>query len=113
MKKITIIPARSGSKGVPNKNIRHLHGKPLMVYTIIQALESNIFEHVVVSTDSEEIAEMAKYYGAEKCFLRPPELATDEAGSLGVIQHALKWAENEDDKKYKYIVKPYNPNCNW
>jgi len=88
---------RGGSKGVPNKNIRYMHGKPLMAYTIIQALESKIFEHVVVSTDSEEIAEMAKYYGAEKCFLRPPELATDKISKLPVIRHVFL----ESEKYYK------------
>ena len=70
---------RGGSKGVSGKNLRKLNGKPLMAYTIEQALQSAIFQHVVVSTDSTEIAETAKQYGAETWFLRPDKLATDMA----------------------------------
>ena len=84
---------RGGSKGVPNKNLRLLHGKPLMAYTIEQALETKLFEHVVVSTDSEKIAETAKEYGAEAWFFRPPELATDNISKLPAIKHAFLESE--------------------
>lgn len=100
---ICTICMRGGSKGVPNKNLRYLQGKPLMAYTITQALESNLFEHVVVSTDSEEIAEMAKYFGAEKCFLRPPELATDEISKLPVIRHVFLEAEKYYNQRFDVL----------
>tara|TARA_B100000700_G_scaffold331802_1_gene469054 strand:+ start:1366 stop:2037 length:672 start_codon:yes stop_codon:yes gene_type:complete len=84
---------RDGSKGVSGKNLRLLRGKPLMAYTIEQALESGLFKHVVISTDSKQIAEMGKQYGAESWFLRPPEMATDSAAKLPVIRHALLESE--------------------
>ena len=92
---------RGGSKGVSCKNLRNLHGKPLMAYTIEQALQSALFEHVVVSTDSVEIAETAKKFGAEAWFLRPAELATDEAPKLPAIRHAFLEAE-------KYYVRQFD-----
>jgi len=95
---------RGGSKGVPNKNLRNLRGKPLMAYTIEQALLSNLFEHVVVSTDSENIAEEARKYGAEAWFLRPAELATDFAPKLPAIRHALKEAEKHYNCQYDVLV---------
>ena len=85
---------RGGSKGVPNKNLRILNGKPLMAHTIEQALESGLSKFVVVSTDSESIAATAREFGAVAWFLRPSELATDDAPKLPVIRHALKEAEN-------------------
>lgn len=95
---------RGGSKGVPGKNLRQLHGKPLMAYTIEQAFESDLFEHVVISTDSDEIAEMAKKYGADAWFLRPTEMATDSAAKLPVIRHALVEAEKHYGKKFDVQV---------
>jgi len=89
---------RSGSKGVPNKNLREMHGKPLMAYTISHALESELFNHVVVSTDSDEIAESAKSFGAETWFLRPADLADDTSPKIPVIRHAFLEAE----KHYGY-----------
>jgi len=89
---------RGGSKGVPNKNLRLLKGKPLMAYTIEQAKQCGLFEYIVVSTDSEEIAEVAKSFGAEAWFLRPENLATDEAFKLPAIRHALL----ESEKRYGY-----------
>ncbi|RJX18366.1 MAG: acylneuraminate cytidylyltransferase family protein [Desulforudis sp.] len=92
------IPARAGSKGVPGKNIRPLAGKPLIVYTIQTAKESSIFDCLVVSTDGEEIARIAREAGAEVPFLRPPELATDEARGIDALHHALKWFEERGTK---------------
>jgi len=106
LKNLTIctINMRGGSKGVPNKNLRLLNGKPLMAYSIEQALESQLFDHVVVSTDSNEIANKAKSYGAEAWFLRPVELATDTAPKIPAIRHALLEAEIFFKKRYEYIV---------
>ena len=95
---------RGGSKGVPGKNLRDLHGKPLMAHTIEQALQSDLFEHVVVSTDSDEIAEMAKTYGAESWFLRPKKLATDEAPKIPVIRHAFLEAEKHYGHEFEILV---------
>jgi len=95
---------RGGSKSVPNKNLRYLNGKPLLAYTIEQALLSNLFEHVVVSTDSENIAKEAKKYGAEVWFLRPAELATDFTPKLPAIRHALKEAEEYYNCQYDVLV---------
>ncbi|MDP6729403.1 MAG: acylneuraminate cytidylyltransferase family protein [SAR324 cluster bacterium] len=93
MNNLCTICMRDGSKGVSNKNLRVLHGKPLMAHTIKQALESGLFEHVVVSTDSDKIAETAKSLGAEVWFLRPADLATDEAPKLPAIRHAFLESE--------------------
>ena len=89
MKRIAIIPARSGSKGVPDKNILDICGKPLMVWTIENAVKSGLFEHVIVSTDSEKYAKIALDAGAE-VVMRPPELATDTASSYDAIKHVLE-----------------------
>lgn len=89
MKNIAIIPARSGSKGLKDKNIRLLNGKPLMGYSIEAALDSGIFDAVMVSTDSEKYAEIAEKYGAEVPFLRSEELASDTATSRDVILDVL------------------------
>ena len=102
MKNLCTICMRGGSKGVPNKNLRKLHNKPLMAYTIEQALESKLFDHVVVSTDSEKIAETARESGAESWFIRPPELAADDVSKLPAIRHAF--LESEDYYGYLFDV---------
>jgi len=84
-----ITPARGGSKGIPRKNIRELYGKPLIAWTIEAAKRSKLLDRYVVSTEDREIAEVAKRYGAEM-IPRPPELATDEATTLSVLQDVLK-----------------------
>lgn len=104
MKNLCTIGMRGGSKGVPNKNLRELHGKPLMGYTIEQALESELFEHVVVSTDSEKIVETAKAYGAETWFLRPTELATDEAAKIPAIRHAFLESEKHYGHQFDVLI---------
>ena len=86
---IAIVPARSGSKGLPGKNIKDLCGKPLLAWTIEKALKSRFIDKVVVSTDSEEIAEISVRFGADVPFLRPKELASDEATSCSVVEHCL------------------------
>lgn len=87
--RIAIIPARSGSKGIPNKNIYKLAGRPLIDYTIKAALESNCFEKVIISTDCRRIAEIAEECGAEVPFLRPESLAGDTAKSIDAVLDTL------------------------
>lgn len=101
---IAIIPARGGSKGLPGKNIRELNGKPLIAYSIEAALNSGVFDKVIVSTDSEEIAEVSKKFGAEIPFLRPLELATDKADSMDTLIHALKFY-SDIGENFDYIIK--------
>jgi CMP-N,N'-diacetyllegionaminic acid synthase len=98
------IGMRGGSKGVPDKNLRNLFGKPLMAYTIEQALQSKLFEHIVVSTDSEEIAKTARGFGAETWFLRPSEMATDNASKLPAIRHALLESERHFGHEFDVLV---------
>lgn len=98
------ICARAGSKGVKNKNIRDLHGKPLIAYTIEQAKAANIFDHIIVSTDSDLIAETATKYGAEVFFKRNSEMASDTAGKLQVIRDAFVRSETHYNKQFDYLV---------
>ena len=102
---IAIIPARGGSKGLPGKNIKNLCGKPLIAYTIEAALKSKEIERVIVTTDSEEIAEIAKEYGAEVPFLRPAELAGDTSSAIDVYLHAVSYLQEELGEKIdKFMV---------
>ncbi|WP_202968805.1 pseudaminic acid cytidylyltransferase [Sulfurospirillum halorespirans] len=87
---IAIIPARGGSKRIPRKNIKDFCGKPLIAYSIEAALQSGLFDKIIVSTDDEEIATVAKQYGAEVPFLRPRELSDDFTGTIPVIKHAIE-----------------------
>jgi CMP-N,N'-diacetyllegionaminic acid synthase len=84
-----LIPARQGSKRVPGKNVRPLGGHPVLAYTIVPALESGVFESVIVSTDSEEIAGIARHYGAEVPFLRPPQFAGDTSPDIEWLEYTL------------------------
>jgi pseudaminic acid cytidylyltransferase len=90
--KIAVIPARGGSKRIPRKNIRPFCGKPMLAWSIQVAASSGLFDHVVVSTDDAEIVEVAKEWGAEVPFKRPPELSDDHTGTTEVIAHATRWA---------------------
>lgn len=90
--KIAVIPARGGSKRIPRKNIKNFCGKPMLAWSIEAAKATNIFEHIIVSTDDPEITEIAKQYGAAVPFVRPAELSDDHAGTTEVIAHATKWA---------------------
>lgn len=87
---VGLIPARAGSKRVPNKNVLRLHGHPLLAYTISAALDSGVFEKVIVSTDYDEYAQIALHYGAEVPFLRPNSLAQDSSADIGWVAHALE-----------------------
>lgn len=103
MRILGIIPARSGSKGVKNKNIRILKNKPLIQYTIEAALKSKL-DKVVVSTNCSNISKISKSLGANVPFLRPLDLASDNAKSIDVIIHALEQMERIDNQKYDYIM---------
>jgi len=92
-----LIPARGGSKGIPHKNIVPLAGKPLIAYTIEAALQSNILDRVIVSTDDEQIASIARDYGADVPFLRPTQFSGDTAPALAVMQHAITTLEQQDN----------------
>jgi len=89
---IAIIPARGGSKRIPRKNIKEFCGKPMIAWSIEAAHASGLFDHTVVSTDDNEIAEIAKQWGAEVPFMRPTELSNDYAGTTEVVAHATRWA---------------------
>ncbi|KAF3980841.1 MAG: pseudaminic acid cytidylyltransferase [Methylococcales symbiont of Hymedesmia sp. n. MRB-2018] len=96
--KLCVIPARGGSKRIPRKNIKDFNGSPIIAYSIGVALKSNCFDRIIVSTDDQEIAEVAKSYGAEVPFIRPKALADDYAGTLPVIKQAIEWFDNNDER---------------
>jgi len=103
-KVIAIIPARGGSKGIPKKNIIDLGGYPLIAYSIVAAKMSKTISRVIVSTDSKEIAEIAKKYGAEVPFLRPKQFAKDSSPDIEFIQHVLKWFREKEHYRPDYLV---------
>ena len=89
--KLAVIPARGGSKRIPRKNIRDFCGKPIIAYSIETALAAGLFDHVIVSTDDNDIASVAREFGAETPFVRPAEIADDHTGTNSVIKHAIEW----------------------
>jgi CMP-N,N'-diacetyllegionaminic acid synthase len=107
---IAIIPARSGSKGLPDKNIRMLNGLPLLAWSINAAIQSNIFSRVVLSTDSKEYAATGRSFGAETPWLRDKKLSDDEASSIDVILDVFRHLQREM-KEYKWItlLQPTSP----
>ena len=111
MRTLAIIPARGGSKGIPRKNIAILNGKPLIYYTIEAAKKSEYLTDVVVSTEDVEIAKISRDLGALVPFIRPSNLATDEAESAPVIEHALKFMEDKRGFEYDAILmlQPTSP----
>ena len=102
MKVVAVIPARGGSKKIPNKNLKKFCGKPLIAWTILEAKKSKKINRIIVSTDNIEIAKVAKRYGAEVPFLRPKELAIDTMGIEPVMKHAYEWLIKNE--KYKADV---------
>ena len=90
--RIAVIPARGGSKRIPRKNIKLFCGKPMIAWSIAVAKSSGLFEHVIVSTDDAEVAEVARQWGAEVPFMRPEVLSNDYAATTPVIAHATQWA---------------------
>jgi CMP-N,N'-diacetyllegionaminic acid synthase len=111
MKILAIIPARSGSKGLVNKNLLPLMGHPLISYSIKAALESKFINKIIVSTDSESIAQKAKEYGAEVPFIRPEEFAQDDSLDLDVFIHALNWLKENQNYFPDYVIqlRPTSP----
>jgi pseudaminic acid cytidylyltransferase len=95
--KLAIIPARGGSKRIPRKNIKDFLGKPIIAYSIEAALQSEMFDHVVVSTDDQEIAEVARKFGAEVPFVRPANISDDQTGTAPAVKHALNWFKEQGD----------------
>lgn len=91
MSAVAIIPARGGSKRIPRKNIKEFCGKPMIAWSIEAALESGCFDRVIVSTDDEDIAAVARQHGAETPFMRPAQLSDDYTGTIPVIRHAVEW----------------------
>lgn len=89
--KLAVIPARGGSKRIPHKNIKEFCGKPMISWSIEEALKSHCFDRVIVSTDDPEIADVAAECGAEVPFFRPDELSNDIIGTIPVVRHAIEW----------------------
>jgi len=108
---LALIPARGGSKGVPRKNIRHLGGHPLLAYAVEICKQSSLIGRFLVSTDDEEIAEVARQYGADVPFLRPPELARDDSPVKPTFTHALDWLQEHEDYVPDFVIqlRPTSP----
>lgn len=108
---LAIIPARGGSKSIPRKNIKTFAGYPLIAFSIAAGLAAEGISRVIVSTDDEEIAEIARIYGAEVPFLRPESISRDETPDLPVFQHALEWLHSNEEYQPEVIVqlRPTSP----
>jgi N-acylneuraminate cytidylyltransferase len=102
---MAIIPARAGSKGVPGKNIKLLGGYPLIAYSIVAARLTKQIGHVIVSTDSKELADISREYGAEAPFLRPAELARDHSTDIDYMLHAIHWLQDNEGLIPDYLVQ--------
>lgn len=107
---LALIPARSGSKGIPHKNIRMFGGMPLLAHSIQHGLASRLINRVIVSTDSPDYADIARQYGAETPFLRPPDIAQDLSTDLEVFTHALTWLCDQEGYKTDILVH-LRPTC--
>jgi len=108
---LALIPARGGSKGIPRKNIRDFAGYPLIAWSIAAGLQAHSVSRVIVSTDDEEIASVARSYGADAPFLRPSELSQDRTTDLPVFEHVLKWLEDIEGYKPEMVIqlRPTSP----
>lgn len=110
---VAIIPARKGSKGLPNKNLKVFKGKPLIAWSIESALKTNIIDKVFVSTDCEDIANLARKSGALVPFIRPAELANDSASMVAVLKHFIEWFTLNDgvgsDEFVLILLQPTSP----
>jgi N-acylneuraminate cytidylyltransferase len=93
--KLAVIPARGGSKRIPRKNIKLFGGKPMIAWSIEAAIQSGCFDRIIVSTDDAEIADVARAYGAEVPFVRPPELSDDHTATIPVVAHAIQWVSQQ------------------
>lgn len=104
MEIVALIPARGGSKGVPRKNIKFLAGEPLIAYTIREAQKSKYITRIIVSTEDDEIARIARELGGEVPFVRPAELALDDVLDLPVFQHCLRWLQENESYTPDLVV---------
>ena len=102
---LAIVQARGGSKGLPRKNLRLLRGHPLVAYSIASGLAARSITRVIMSTDDEEIAEVARQYGAEVPFMRPAELADDDTPDFPLFEHALAWLAEHEDYRPETVVQ--------
>ena len=111
MKVAAVIPARGGSKSIPGKNTVQMAGKPLIAWTIETSQKTAIVDRTIVSTDSLEIADISKKYGAEVPFMRPPELAQDDTPGVQPFIHAVKWLEDHENylPDYALYLQPTSP----
>lgn len=101
---IAAIPARGGSKGILRKNIQHVGGKPLIAWSIEAALNCPLIDRVILSTDDDEIAQVARAYGAETPFLRPADLAGDSASTEAALQHTVRWLDENENYRTDIVV---------
>ena len=108
---LAVIPARGGSQGIPRKNLRSLAGRPLLAWSIAAAQQARLVGRIITSTDDEEIASVARSYGSEVPFIRPPELAQNHTRDLPVFQHAIEWLENNEGYVPEIVVqlRPTSP----
>ena len=108
---VALIPARSGSKGIPNKNIKLICGLPLIAFSIAVAKKSKLIDRVIVSTDSQEYADIAIKYGAEVPFIRPASISGDSSTDIQFIDHAISWFEDNESFVPKFIahLRPTTP----
>lgn len=108
---VAIIPARGGSKGVPGKNIKFLGGHPLIAYSILASRLCDKIDRTIVSTDSEEIADIARKYGAEVPFMRPSGISKDTSGDIEFVEHAINWFKENEKSVPEYLVhiRPTTP----
>ena len=108
---IGLITARGGSKGIPRKNVVNVAGKPLIAWTITAALGANVLDRVIVSTDDEEIADIAQKWGAEVPFMRPSGLSNDNSPHVDVLIHAINWLQENEDyfPEYLMLLQPTSP----
>ena len=109
---VAVIPARGGSKRIPKKNIRNFLGKPIIAYSIESAKKSGLFDYIIVSTDDDDIANIAKDYGASVPFVRPDSLSGDHIGTHPVMKHAVEWFVDNigtHEKNYFCCIYPTAP----
>jgi len=107
---LALIPARSGSKKLPGKNIKPMNGRPLIAWTIEEAKKSRYIDRIIVSTDNEKIKRVSKKYGADAPFLRPKELATDEAKVIDVVIYTINWLkQNGESFDLLILLQPTSP----
>lgn len=107
---LAVIPARGGSKGIPGKNLKELSGKPLIAWTIEEALKSKFIDNVIVNTDNAGISKVARKYGAKVPFMRPAELAKDNSGMMDVLMHCLDLLDKKNNKfDLVLLLQPTSP----